>query len=311
MFGGFIMRIGIIMGGPSSERDISIYTGNEMVKYINTEIYDIKTILIHSPDDLEPHLNEIDFALLALHGEFGEDGTIQKILEDKGIPYSGSGIKTSALCMDKDQSKSLMLSEGLHTPQWLTFHAPVSLTDSLLDALISDIGLPFIVKPNRTGSSLGMTLVHRKDEIADAFNLAFQYDSMLLVESYVKGLEITCSVLDDELLPIIEILPPNEVFDFQGKYEDVGVIKRPCTLTPALYKKVQEDVLKAYRIHNCTVYARIDIILQDDIPYLLEINTLPGLTKSSFFPRSANLSGYTFPHLLDRLIALSLIAQKT
>lgn len=298
------MRIGVIMGGPSSEREISIATGNEMLKYINTEKYDVKTILIHAPEDIYSQLKDIDFALLALHGEFGEDGTIQDILETMGIPYSGSGVHASRVCMNKHASKTLLTQHHIPTGKWQLI-TPETASGSFLH-LAEYLGLPFIVKPNQSGSSLGISIINGESDYVEAIELAMRFSEEILAEEYIQGNEITCSILDGELLPIIEIIPQGDIFTYPDKYETNTTIKRPSQFSDSMNELIKEVALETYELHQCEIYARIDIIIRNSTPYVLEVNTLPGMTVNSFFPRSAGLAGLSYTHLLDKLITLSM-----
>lgn len=298
------MKVGVITGGTSAEREVSIKTGKEMIDNLDKKKYEVIEIQINSRKDLiDKVLKEnIDFALLALHGKFGEDGGAQAILESLNIPYSGSGILASSLCMDKDISKRLMRAEGINTPEWITIKKRSEIDYKLLEK----IGYPLVVKPVNGGSSLGTFIVRNSEDILDAILKAFTYDEEIMIEKYIEGREITCGILDGKLLPIIEIKPSSEFFDYKSKYEDMGSEEVIVELEEAIKKKVDTICTKCWSLFKCSVYGRIDIILKDNEPYVLEINTLPGMTKNSLIPKSARAYGLSFSELLDAVIELSI-----
>lgn len=298
------MKIGVIMGGVSSEREVSLKTGKEMAKALDRSKYEVVEIIIDKKTDLMDKVREeeIDFALLALHGAFGEDGGAQGILEAMEIPYSGCGILASALCMDKDATKKVAVGSNIRTAKWRLVKA----VDEIKKEDILDMGFPLVVKPVAGGSSLGTFLVKDEIKLKEALEEAFKFDKKVMVEEYVKGEEITCPVLGGEILPILSIKPKNEFFDFESKYEDGGALEEAAILSKELEEKVIQMTKEVVRALDCEVYSRVDMIIKDDEPYLLEVNTLPGMTLNSLVPRSANIMGLTFDKLLDKIIEVSL-----
>lgn len=298
------MKIGVIMGGVSSEREVSLKTGKEMAKALDRSKYEVVEIIIDKKTDLMDKVREekIDFALLALHGAFGEDGGAQGILEAMEIPYSGCGILASALCMDKDATKKVAVGSNIRTAKWRLVKA----VDEIKKEDIVDMGFPLVVKPVAGGSSLGTFLVKDEIKLKEALEEAFKFDKKVMVEEYVKGEEITCPVLGGEILPILSIKPKNEFFDFESKYEDGGALEEAAILSKELEEKVIQMTKEVVRALDCEVYSRVDMIIKDDEPYLLEVNTLPGMTQNSLVPRSANIMGLTFDKLLDKIIEVSL-----
>ncbi|MNZ86339.1 D-alanine--D-alanine ligase [compost metagenome] len=245
----------------------------------------------------------IDIALLALHGAYGEDGTVQGTLETMGIPYTGSGVLSSSICMDKDLSKKLMRCSGVNTADWLCWD---SMKDYSQEA-VERIGYPVMVKPCSGGSSIGMEKVSSSEELLSAVQKAFACDQSILIESYIQGQEITCSILNGEMLPVLGITSAHaEWFDYSAKYEDGGADERVIDLPAEVYERVRDAALTCYKALKCSVYARVDMLIKDGIPYVLEVNTLPGMTKASLLPKSAQAAGYTFSGLLDEIISLSL-----
>lgn len=195
------MRIGVIMGGVSSEKQVSIMTGNEMIAHLDKSKYEIVPITLNEKMDLIEKAKDIDFALLALHGKYGEDGTVQGTLESLGIPYSGSNMLSSGICMDKNISKKILRYEGVETPEWIEL---TKMDDLKLEEL-DKIGFPLVVKPNSGGSSVGVKIVNDKNELISMLETVFEWDSEVVIEKYIKGDEITCSIFDGQQLPIISI----------------------------------------------------------------------------------------------------------
>ncbi|SEG58454.1 D-alanine--D-alanine ligase [Paenibacillus sp. UNC499MF] len=303
------MKIGVIMGGISSEREISLQTGQEMIQHLDRSRYEAVPIVIDRRADLIAQAQQtgIDLALLALHGQYGEDGTVQGALETMGIPYTGSGVLASSLCMNKQLSKRLLKTVGVHTPEGLCWQG----MNDYEPQAVKQLGYPVIVKPNTGGSSIGIQLVHNEKELLPAVQKACSFDQAILIEPYIKGTELTCSIVDGEVLPIIGICSAHsEWFDYKAKYETDGAEEKVIRLPPATRQRVREVALACYRLLQCKVYARVDMILCQDVPYVLEVNTLPGMTGNSLLPKSAAAAGMTYTQLLDRIIASSLLERK-
>ncbi|MBV6716345.1 D-alanine--D-alanine ligase [Paenibacillus chitinolyticus] len=303
------MKIGVIMGGISSEREVSLQTGQEMIRHLDRSRYEVVPIVIDQRADLIAQAQQagIDLALLALHGQYGEDGTVQGVLETLGIPYTGSGVLASSLCMNKQLSKRLLKTVGVHTPEGLCWQG----MEDYEPQAVKRLGYPVIVKPNMGGSSIGIQLVHKEKELLPAVQQACSFDQVILIEPYIKGTELTCSIVDGEVLPIIGIRSAHsEWFDYKAKYETGGAEEKVIQLPPATRQRVREAALASYRLLQCKVYARVDMILCQDVPYVLEVNTLPGMTENSLLPKSAAASGMTFTQLLDRIIDSSLLERK-
>jgi len=298
------MKVGVIMGGVSSEKQVSIMTGEEMIAHLDKSKYEVVAIKLNEDNtsELMEKVRDIDIALLALHGKFGEDGTIQGVLETMGVPYTGSGILSSSICMDKNISKKILRYEGIETPDWLYLSSNEELQLDELDKM----GYPLVVKPNSGGSSVGVKIVYDKDALLTSVADVFKWDSEIIIEKYIKGEEITCSILDGELLPIISIRHTAQFFDYKAKYEDAATIEEVVELPPAIHERVAEAAKACYSALKCSVYARIDMMIKDGIPYVMEVNTLPGMTKNSLLPKSASSAGITYTQLLDRIIEISL-----
>lgn len=300
-----MMKVGVFMGGISSEHEVSIKTGQEMLNHLDSSRYEVIPIVIEKREDLISRVQQtdIDFALLALHGEYGEDGTVQGALATMGIPYTGSGVLASSLCMNKQLAKMLLKAANVTTPSGLYWEG----MDAYDPQAVEQLGYPVIVKPNTGGSSIGIQLVHNEQELLPAVTEACSLGEAILIEPFLKGTELTCAIMDGEVLPIIGIHSAHsEWFDYNAKYEVGGASEKVIELPPVIEQRVREAALASYRQLQCQVYARVDMILCQDIPYVLEVNTLPGMTANSLFPKSAAAAGLTYTQLLDRLIALSL-----
>ncbi|MFE3574501.1 D-alanine--D-alanine ligase [Lysinibacillus sp. NPDC059133] len=298
------MKVGVIMGGVSSEKQVSIMTGDEMIAHLDKSKYEAIAIKLNENNTAEliEKVKDIDIALLALHGKFGEDGTIQGVLETMGVPYTGSGILSSSICMDKNISKKILRYDGIETPDWLHLSNSEELQLDELDKM----GYPLVVKPNSGGSSVGVKIVNDKDALLTAVAEVFKWDAEIIIEKYIEGEEITCAILDGELLPVISIRHTAQFFDYKAKYEDAATIEEVVELPPTIHERVAEAVKGCYKALKCSVYARIDMMIKDGIPYVMEVNTLPGMTKNSLLPKSASSAGITYTKLLDRIIETSL-----
>ncbi|USK56166.1 D-alanine--D-alanine ligase [Cytobacillus solani] len=296
------MRVGVIMGGVSSEKQVSIMTGEEMIVHLDKNKYEIVPIHLENKEGLVEKVKDLDIALLALHGKFGEDGTIQGALETMGVPYTGSSILSSSLCMDKNISKKIIRFEGVQTPDWIHLTNMEELKMGELDKM----GYPLVVKPNSGGSSVGVKIVYDKETLKPAIEEVFKWDSEVIIEKLITGEEITCSVLDGKLLPVISIRHKGEFFDYTSKYNDVATIEEVVQLPPETQTRVSLAAMTCYKSLKCSVYARIDMMIKDGIPYVMEVNTLPGMTKNSLLPKSAQGAGIPYHKLLDLIIGHSL-----
>ncbi|WP_194191168.1 D-alanine--D-alanine ligase [Clostridium chrysemydis] len=299
------MKVGVIMGGISSEREISLKSGNSILENIDRNKYDVCGIVIDKKEDIIHKVLEekIDFALLALHGQFGEDGTVQSVLQALDIPYSGCGPLSSAACMDKDMTKSLLKVAGIRTAKWINLRS----LEELNYEEIEKLGYPIVIKPTHGGSSVATFIIKSKEEVENAVKEAFKWDTEVMIEKFIKGEEITCPVLQNEMYPVVAIKPNAEFFDFEAKYKDGGSDEYVIELEEKLHEEVLDMTLKTFRALKCAVYARIDfIITEDKVPYLLEVNTLPGMTKNSLFPKSAAGKNLSYAELVDKIIEESL-----
>jgi D-alanine-D-alanine ligase len=298
--GGF-GKVAVLMGGPSSEREISLLSGNAVLAALRE-----KGVDAHAFDPAERSLFELradgfERAFIALHGRFGEDGTVQGALEVLRIPYTGSGVMASALAMDKWRTKLVWIASGLPTPRY-------RVVDERTDwmRLVAELGLPLVVKPAREGSTIGITRVASvdHDELAAAYAVARGHDDLVLVEEFVAGTEVTASILGDRALPLIRIEAPGGNYDYEHKYfSDDTRYYCPSGLPEAVERDIRATALDAFRVVGCHGWGRIDLILRADGSYsLLEVNTSPGMTGHSLVPMAARQVGIAFPDLCVEIL---------
>jgi len=300
-------KVAVLMGGTSAEREVSLMSGGGVLKALQSQGVDA-----HAFDPAERDLGDLRReayarVFIALHGRHGEDGTVQGALELLGIPYTGSGVMASAIAMDKVMTKRILVAEGLPTPRWVWL-APDRQAREDVVAVPDDLGLPLIVKPPREGSSIGITKVKGYSQMQDAVKLAAQYDADVLCEEFIDGQEVTCAVLGQgaaaRALPVIRIEAPDGNYDYEHKYfsEDTGY-RCPSGLPAADEAEVQRLTLAAYRVLGCRGWGRADLILTDDgTPFLLEMNTSPGMTGHSLVPMAARAAGIGFEDLVLRIL---------
>jgi D-alanine-D-alanine ligase len=308
------IRLALLAGGISSERSVSLNSGNQVFEALDKQKYDIvrydpktdlKQLVMDAPD--------IDAALIILHGPFGEDGTVQGLLDLLDIPYQGAGVLGSAVAMNKLLSKRLYQKADIPTPDFCSLTANDAAD---IPQLIRDLGLPLVVKPACAGSSVGMTIVKKEADMDRAIQEGFAHDDTLIVESYISGVELTCGVLgndDPKALPVIEIIPGqgHEYFDFNAKYV-AGETEEicPARIDDDLTRRVQELAVRSHQALFLKGYSRTDMMLAGNDLFVLETNTIPGMTATSLYPQSAAEAGYSFSRLLDTLIQLAMEEHK-
>jgi D-alanine-D-alanine ligase len=291
-------KIGVLMGGLSSEREVSLATGNAILKALQEKGYHAAVIDVGRDVARNIHGSGTEVAFIALHG-------IQGMLEVMGIPYTGSGILASALGMHKAISKQIFKSKGLLVGPYEVVSAGAS--RSVLDAL-DDIKFPAVIKPNAEGSSVGVSLVFRNEDVAPAAELAFKYGNEVLVEKFIKGKEVQVGILGDRALGAIEIVPKRAFYDYAAKYEK-GMSDHffPARVPDAVYGRTLEAGLAAHRAIGCCGYSRVDFIIDESgAPCILEVNTLPGMTATSLLPEIAKGAGISFPDLVEEILRLAL-----
>lgn len=285
-------KIGVLLGGISEEREISLKTGAAILKALLHKGY--KAIAIDAGRDVAKEIakKKIDVAFLALHGRYGEDGCVQGLLEVMGIPYTGSGVKASALCMDKIAAKKVMAFHGVSTPKSYG-----------IDRL-SAVKPPVIVKPASQGSAIGVSIVRKKTELKKALDTARSFGGGTLLEQFIEGRELTVSILDGRVLPIVEICPKKGFYDYTNKYtKGMTDFVVPAKINKTVEKKVAKEALGAYTALGCSGAARVDVMLdKKSNPYVLEVNTIPGMTELSLFPRSAACAGMDYPAVVEEML---------
>jgi D-alanine-D-alanine ligase len=330
------MKVAVLFGGTSAERDVSLASGGQVVQALREAGHDVVAVdtamgvlspdqeapVLHArigalpPDaaaldllttgDLTrlmraPALADVDVFFLALHGGAGEGGPLQALLDIAGVVYTGSGHTASAMAMDKDVTKRLLRDAGVPTPDWLMAPAATGVVEERL-------GYPLVVKPSKQGSTVGLTVVKRREQLEPAIELAYRYDDEVMLERFVPGRELTVPILDDAALPVGEIIPQHEIFDYECKYQP-GMSQEifPADLPEAVAANVQKLALEAHRALKLGGYSRVDFRLDEQgVAWCLELNTLPGLTAQSLVPQSARAAGIAFPVFCDRVCRLAL-----
>jgi D-alanine-D-alanine ligase len=330
------LRVAVLFGGTSSERDVSIASGSQVVQALRQAGHDVipvdtatgvldgaaeQKLLAGGVPELPPEeesldllrtgdataltkspaLEGVDVLFLALHGGAGEGGTLQALLDLTGLPYTGTGMLGSAMAMDKDVAKRLMLLAGVPTAPWLM--APV-----LLEDVEQRIGFPCVVKPSKQGSTVGLTVVKRAEDLEDAVQLAARFDDEVMIETFVPGREVTVPILGTDALPVGEIISKNEIFDYEAKYQPGGAEEIfPADLTGPQTVEVQSLALKVHHALKLRGFSRVDFRLDPDgVFWCLEANTLPGMTAASLFPKGAAAAGMSFSEVCERLCRLAI-----
>jgi D-alanine-D-alanine ligase len=328
------IKIALILGGTSPERKVSKSTGLSIYKALATLGYD--TVLVdpaygeNQPENVEAFFAEKDFAeisnenyvkalnmklfdsvdlaFLALHGRWGEDGTVQSLLELKGISYTGSKVLSSAITMDKTMSKILFQHYDIRTPKWVTVNCKSYNLFSLQNEIKTEVKFPCVIKPNDQGSTVGLTICDNESSVDEAVKLALQFSDKALIEEYIKGRELTVAILDDDVFPVLEIKPKHGIYDYECKYTPgMSEYEVPAKISEELSDKLRKTSLAAFNALCCEGYARVDFLLNEDgVDYCLEVNTLPGMTSTSLVPKMAKSAGISFEELIDRIIKTSL-----
>jgi D-alanine-D-alanine ligase len=289
--------VGVLFGGFSAEREISCLTGAAVCRALRERGYAVLEIDVTTDDTWIGRLRHVDVAFIALHGKFGEDGTVQGVLELLGVPYTGSGVLASALAMNKPMAKRIWQVHGLPTPSW-------QVVDRGGPWQLVNLAYPVVVKPSSEGSSVGVSIVRSGEQLQGALAEAFRYDTQALVETYIPGREVTVGILGDEALAAMEVIAKGEFHSYEVKYtagREEFVL--PAPLPPPVYRRVLDLALAASQTLGCTGYSRVDtrVTTQGDI-FLLEVNSLPGLTALSYFPRIAAYTGLSYGELIEAIL---------
>ncbi len=294
-----IKKIGILTGGDSAEREISLKSCEAIKKACNELGYATKRIIIDgNAQKITPELVEVDFVFISLHGGNGENGVIQGLLDSLNIPYNGSGVLASSLGMEKSLTKQLARSFGIQTPDWKIFEDINESKKYIANEF------PIVVKPSADGSTIGLSFVRNQADFAEAVELADKYDGNIMVENYIEGRELTVTIIGQQVYPVIEIIPKHKFYDYECKYEKgMSDYICPAELPSMLTNKVQNISLDIFNILQCSGYARADFILdKKNNPWFLEINTLPGMTATSLVPKSAMAADIPFNDLIQMII---------
>jgi len=300
-------RVGVFFGGLSSERDISIKSGEAVSAALAKEGFDVKDLDLttEDPEEVKQIISDaaIDIAFIAMHGRFGEDGKLQAILEQMDISYVGSDSLASDLAMNKIATRKVFEENNIPVPKYRVLNR-----NSDYDVDIDDFKFPFVVKPQSQGSSLGITFVRGPEDIDCALKTAFRYDDNVIIEDYIEGRELTVGILDNKALEPIEIVPKNQFFDFQAKYS-TGLTEYilPAKIDADLRGRIQQLSLKAHKALGCRHFSRADLLVdKSNNPFILEINTIPGFTSTSLLPKAAQYEDMPFSQLCIKLLELAL-----
>lgn len=298
-------KVAVLMGGKSAEREVSLMSGNGVVEALRSRGVDVHAFDTGVRDLHELQRDGFDRCFIALHGRWGEDGTVQGALELMGIPYTGPGVLPSSVAMDKLMTKRIWMAEGLPTPKWRQVTSGRQVAQAY-----GELGSPMIVKPVREGSTIGLTKVTSKEQCDDAYTLAARLDPLVMCEQFIAGDEVTCPILDDgsgpRALPVIRIVAPDGNYDYQNKYfTDVTQYLVPCGLPAGEEERIQALALKAFETLGCRGWGRVDVMIDGASrqPWLLEINTSPGMTSHSLVPMSAKAVGISYEDLCLQVLA--------
>jgi D-alanine-D-alanine ligase len=338
---GVKLKIAVLLGGSSPERLVSISSGRGIVKALRQLGHEVSVIdpaagLNQKPEEeiflenvgsqpptyeymthLSPRnyidaigshlLDNIDLAFVILHGKWGEDGTVQSLLELRGIKYTGSGVMASSIAMDKVMSKKLFRHHGTATADWYSYNKHKSNRDKIKSEITKKIRFPFVVKPNDQGSSVAITIVTDLLNLDSSLDEAEKYSDTILIEEYIEGAELTVGILGDQPLPVIEIRPRNGFYDYKHKYtKGMTEYLVPAPIDKSLAIKLQDAALEAFDALGCKSFGRVDFRLgKDGVPYCLEVNTIPGMTETSLVPKAAAAAGLTFAQVVRKIVELS------
>ena len=291
-------KIAVLMGGPGEEREISLQSGKAIQLALEAIGYNVLSITMENKlGDIISDLHSVDLVFLGLHGSIGENGTIQGFLESLGVKYTGSDPLSSAICMDKNISKIIARDSKVNTPNWAIVTRGQTLNEDNSE-------FPLVIKPNDQGSTVGLTIVHDESELGPALNLAYNYSPSVMVEQFIEGRELTVTLIGGKALPVCEIIPSHELYDYECKYTS-GMSKYVCPayIDLDLTKRVQEITERLFDVLKCRHYSRADFRLDhEDNLWFLEMNTLPGMTDTSLAPMAAKAAGFSFNDLIDRIV---------
>ena len=293
------MKIGLLVGGNSAERDVSLSSGKAIFKALESLGNSVIILdTINGIRDLEDKIMSVDLIFNGLHGGDGENGNVAAFLESLDVVFTGSDQESSKICMNKDLSKKIVFEKGILTPKWITSHGLPGQSE------LEDLGLPIIVKPNDQGSTIGLSIVKNINELSSAYNNALKHADSIIFESFIHGREITVPVIGSSAFSIVEIVPRNDLYDYECKYTPgMSEYFCPANLEIRLSEKIKNIALKIHKILKCRHYSRVDFLLDDNNKlWFLEINTLPGMTETSLLPKSLSADGYNFTDVIQMII---------
>ncbi len=302
-----MMKVGVLMGGISSEREVSLDSGNNVIEHLDKSKYEVIPVVIDKKTDVIEKVKDLDFALLMLHGKFGEDGRVQAILETYEIPYSGCGVLAGGLGVDKDITKQILRYNNIRTADWFV----VKSVEEIDYAKIEEYGYPVMVKPVNGGGSVATFIVKKKEDVEAAVLDGLKWDEEIMIEKFLTdATEITCPVVNGKMTSVIAIEPKGEFFDYESKYTAEGSKRYVVELPEELHKEVEAMAVGTYHALKTSVLTRVDMLIKDGVPYVLEVNTLPGMTKNSLVPVSLKHFGIEMGEFLDMVIEESIKVRK-
>ncbi len=299
-------KVAILYGGLSTEREVSLNTGRSIFDALKEKDFD--AVLIDAGRDLSEKLREVgpDVAVVALHGKYGEDGCVQGLLEILGIPYTGPGVMASSLAMNKIMTKKIFVYEKIPTPEFMVIDGEKFSPPEISQIVLNKMKLPVVIKSASQGSSIGICFAFQEEDVRNGILECLKYDNEILVEQFIKGRELTVSIMGNSepvVLPVLEIVSQSGVYDYHAKYTSGASSHFPAELPEAVDKEIREIAARAYRALGCKGLSRVDFLLsENNEPYVLELNTSPGMTATSLFPDAARAAGIEFPDLIERLI---------
>ena len=305
------LRVGVIRGGVSTEREVSLKTGSEIVANLNRDKYEVFDIVIDSEKEVFEKVKDLnlDFVYIALHGVFGEDGRIQAILQSLGVAYSGPGVMSSAVCMDKEFSKRIVAGYGVRIAKWKSVRVGETVD---FETIKKELGNRVVVKPNNGGSSIGVSFVENQEELEKGLELVFGMDKEALIEEVLHGVEISVPVIDGEVFPTLRIEAlAGDYFDYESEYAKGGANEYVFEFPEKVQAEINKFAKDSYYGLKCEGFARIDfMVVNEETPYFMEVNTSPGMTSASLLPKSTASKGYDYPQTLDLLIQSSIKVER-
>ena len=305
------LRIGVVRGGISTEREVSLNTGAEILANLNRDKYELFDIVLDNKEEIIDKLKELnlDFVYIALHGLFGEDGKIQAVLESLGIAYSGPGVMTSAICIDKELTKRLVAGKGVRVAKGISVVKGETIS---FETVKEKLGNRVVVKPNKGGSSIGVSFVENQAELEKALELVFSTDNEALIEEVLSGVEISVPVINGKVFPTLKIeAVAGDYFDYESKYSEGGAREFVFEFEKKIQDEINKFAFDSYNAVKCQGFSRIDfMVVNGDTPYFIEVNTLPGMTAASLLPKSTASKGYSYSETLDLLIESSINVER-